>query len=239
MMPNSINKYSRAALLLVLIAIFMLSACNDSCSSNPAPNVNADTKNNSVLTNIKNGNYSANTKAANVEKKMPNDSAIINNENYPTDSGAFNKPDGMPNAPVIQSDNNSYNFDPPNEPERMPNAPVFKNKSYSAETDTPIERESKPNSPVMLDLEVAVDRWSESEAASYGLRMTLISLWRRRNPTVKYYPVGIDTLTAKIKERPAFVNCQRARQLSRTMFHDEGIRTVGHLYDYLEPCGGY
>ena len=69
--------------------------------------------------------------------------------------------------------------------------------------------------------------------------MSLIALWRRKNPTIKYNPVGIDTLTSRIRERPAFAGCGRAQKLSRAMFHDEGIKTVGQLYDYLEPCGGY
>jgi len=88
---------------------------------------------------------------------------------------------------------------------------------------------------VMANLEKAIDDWSGVEAASYGPATTLSSLWVRKHPTIKYFPVGIDRLNGRIKQR--FEECKRADNLRREMFHDEGIRTVGHLYDYLEPCG--
>jgi hypothetical protein len=108
------------------------------------------------------------------------------------------------------------------------------NTNYSANTTKGVN--IMPNTPVMRDLEIAIDRWSNAEAGSYGLGTTLISLWRPAFPTIEYNPVGIDRLIGRIKKQQTFMTCQRAGKLNRNMFHDEGINTVGKLYDYLEPC---
>ena len=97
-------------------------------------------------------------------------------------------------------------------------------------------KDIKEKNDVMIDLEVAIDNWSGVEAASYGLGTTLTSLWR--HPTIQYNPVGVDRLRGQIKERPTFKDCQRAKDLKREMFSDEGISTVGKLYDYLLGCKG-
>ena len=90
---------------------------------------------------------------------------------------------------------------------------------------------------VRNDVDKAIDDWSGIEAGGFGPGISLSSLWVRNHPTISYNPVGIDRLTGHIKRRPTFINCPRAGELDRDMFRDDGIRTVGHLYDYLSPCG--
>lgn len=94
-----------------------------------------------------------------------------------------------------------------------------------------------PADPVGLALEEAIDGWSHWEAGSYAPATNLTSLWQRDFSTVAYNPTGIDRLCNQIREQPQFQNCYRANDgLTRQMFHDEGLRTVGHLYDHLNPC---
>ena len=246
-MLKRINKFKGISLFLIFCFLLSQSACGDSSGVSNAPP--------SPASNAANGAKASNRAAANTaatrstpigsgeRTPTPQEAPVITGvENYPLDPGSLRPGSGFPESPDFAENpyagSNPLPGSVPNMPPPPPYFPGAGGQDHSVSGSEKLnETEYKPATAVMYDLETAIDRWSEAEAAGYGLKMTLVALWRRKNPTVKYYPVGIDSLTSRIRERPAFVNCPRAQKLSRDMFHDDGIRTVGHLYDYLEPCG--
>lgn len=227
-MPKNRNNLKNTWLGLIFIFAFAPIACTDAGRQQPASN--------STAANTKNADNS--TEALKNAKSLPDNSTASNEEIYSPRAGHPNQIEQMPNAVPNAGENPSNDSQISPQSGNVPNLPTIREReTYSDDSGAVAESSSLPNTPVMHDLESVIDRWSDTEAASYGLRATLISLWRRNNPTVKYNPIGIDGLTGRIRDRPVFANCQRAKKLHRNMFHDDGIKTVGQLYDYLEPCG--
>lgn len=226
------NYKSKSVLFGFILIIFSAQmGCNYDQATSPNSNANA--------AHVNNGNNSVNSAASNKGETAPNSPVTSGNGNYSINSETLTERNEISQHPVFENEN--YSRDTPTDGggENTSNLPGIQSQSHNPNNAGLNETERLPVSPVMADLEIAIDRWSDAEAAGYGLKMNLISLWRRKNPTIKYNPVGIDVLTGKIRERPAFANCRRAKKLNRNMFHENGITTVGHLYDYLEPCGGY
>lgn len=237
-MPKSNNNFKNLALGLALLAVsFAQSACTNAGDSAPSNAANSNVSTALPAANA-NGNYAAQSEPLKNNERLSNNPPIRADQTYSDRAGSLNQIQPMANESQNGSENYSGDYRTSPQSGSIPNAPEMSGGNYSADSRPMSESESLPNTPVMHDLEFAIDRWCDSEAASYGLRATLISLWRQKNPTVKYNPVGIDGLTGRIRARPAFANCRRAKELNRNMFHDDGIRTVGQLYDYLEPCGG-